>query len=424
VDILFLTPYLPSPPRSGGPRRLNGLIGGLAPRHSVSVLSLLEPGDHAEAIAETQTYCDEVVVVPNERYGQRGVPNPQKRRHQARSMLSPHSYEHVVYRRPALQAALDRLVRRRRYDVINVEFSLMAHYRLPRSSTLVLDEHNIEYDIMYRTYKAESQMVRRAYSYLNFLKLRREERAAWRRFDGCVLTSVRDQRVLQDSFPALPTAVVPNAVDTRAFRPGSAPADPRTILFFGAMDYYPNTDGILFFLREVLPRLKPRYPELKVLIVGQAPPEAVRQWADEQVTVTGFVDDVQPYIRRAGLVIAPLRIGGGTRLKIVEAMAMGKAIVATTIGAEGIDVTHGENILLANSGEAFAAQVGHLLDDPLLATRLGTGARLLAETRYDWQASVGELERFYERLVGAGPDARASRPPAATAAPPGHSATP
>lgn len=411
MEILFLTPYLPCPPRSGGPRRLNGLISGLARDHSVSVLSLVEPGGaDAEAIAASRAYCDEVVCVVNEQYGRHGVPNPQKRQLQLRSMLSPYSYERHLFRRPELQATLDQMIARRRYDIVNVEFSLMANYRLPGSSLLVLDEHNIEYDILYRTYKAETQWVRRLYNYVNFLKLRREECAAWRRFDGCVLTSVRDQQMLQQELPTLPTAVVPNAVDTASFRPGLTPPEAKTVLFFGAMDYYPNSDGILFFLREVLPRLKQLQPGLKVEVVGQSPPEAIRAWAGDGVVVTGFVDDVQAYIRRAGLVIAPLRIGGGTRLKIVEAMAMGKAIVSTTIGAEGIDVVHEQNILLANTAEAFAMQVSRVLDDPMLAQRLGAGARHLAETRYDWRASVQALERFYQQLLRARSDGSATRP--------------
>lgn len=425
MDILFLTPYLPCPPRSGGPRRLNGLISGLSRDHTVSVLSLVEPGDdHAEAIAATGAYCDEVVCVANKQYGRRGVPNARKRQLQLRSILSPYSYERFLFHRPEIQTALDGMAARRRYDVVNVEFSLMANYRLPRSSLLVLDEHNIEYDILYRTYQAETRRVRRLYSYVNFLKLRREERAAWRGFDGCILTSVRDQKILQQSLPTLPTAVVPNAVDTASFRPGPAPLEPRTILFFGAMDYYPNIDGVLFFLREVFPRLKPRYPGLRLQIVGQAPPEAVRRWAGDDITVTGFVDDVQAYIRRAGLVIAPLRIGGGTRLKIVEAMAMGKAIVSTTIGAEGIDVVDGQNILLADRSDRFATQVGRVLEDPMLAQRLGADARHLAETRYDWRASVEALERFYQQLLPTRSDARATLPPGVTAAPLERSTTP
>lgn len=399
MQILFLTPYLPNPPRSGGPRRIHGLIGGLARSHSVSVLSLVEPGTDRSAIRATEEYCDRVVTVVNDRYGQQGVPNPHKRQLQAKSMLSPYSYERLVYHRPELQRALDHMTRKQRFDVINVEFSLMAPYSLPLTSRLVLDEHNIEYDLLYRTHQVERRPMRRLYNYVNYLKLRREERSAWRKFDGCVLTSARDERLLRTDYPSLPTAVVPNAVDSDFFRPGSDAPEPNSILFFGAMDYHPNTDGITYFLREVMPQLRQRSPGVKLTIVGQAPPKEVRLWESEDVTVTGFVDDVRTYIERAAVVIAPLRIGGGTRLKIVEAMAMGKAIVSTRIGAEGIDVTDEQDILLADTPAHFTQQVGRLLEDEPLTRRIGGAARQLVEARYDWKAAVHSLERFYSRLL-------------------------
>lgn len=396
MKILFVTPYLPSPPRSGGPRRLHGLISGLSRLHSVSVLSLVEPGEEqAEFIRATRQYCAEVVPVENEHYG---LPTSQKRALQLKSLVSPSSYERMVYHRPALQAALDQMFQRSRYDVINVEFSQMAYYRFPRTAKLVLDEHNIEYDILYRTYLAERGLGRKLYNYVDYLKLRREERRIWRKFDGCTLTSVRDEQLLRRDYPALPTTVVPNAVDTTFFRPGQTAAEPMTILFFGAIDYYPNTDGLLFFLRDVMPQVKERFPSVKLLVVGQSPPEIIRRWASDNVIITGLVDDVRPYLERASAVIVPLRIGGGTRLKIVEALAMGKAVVSTRLGAEGIDVTDERDILLADTAEAFARQVGRLLDNGTLVHRLGRAARLLAESKYDWQAAVRKLEDFYEAL--------------------------
>lgn len=400
MRILFVTPYLPDPPRSGGPRRLHGLIRGLARSHGVSIISLVNPGeDYLEAARTTAEYCEQVVTVVNDRYGTLGVPGMRKRLLQVGSMLSTRSYERLLFHRPVFQEALDRMTRAPRFDIVNVEFSLMAQYRLPRGPKLVLDEHNIEYDVLRRTARVERSPLRKLYSYLDYLKLRREEQAIWRKFDGCVLTSARDQGILGSDFPQLPTRVVPNAVDADFFQPGVAENEPQTVLFFGAMDYHPNSDGIGFFLKEILPTLKRRYPNLKLQIVGQAPPATVRRWASNDVTITGFVDDVRPYLARAAVVIAPLRIGGGTRLKIVEAMAMGKAIVSTTLGAEGIDVTHGEDILLADTPEAFAAQVSRLLDTPGVADRLGRAARRLVLTRYTWQAAVRGLEEFYGELL-------------------------
>lgn len=408
MKILFLAPYLPSPPRSGGPRRLHGLMTELARRHEVSILALAGPGDDAAAHAATAAYCTEVATVPNPLFG---IDTAAKRRLQLRSLLSPRSFERLVYRRPAMQAALDARLARRDYDVISVEFAQMAEYRLPRGArrrpVVVLDEHNIEYDILHRTAAREAGRGRKLYNYLDYHKLRREERGAWRRVDGCTLTSGRDEAILRAQAPALPTAVVPNGVDLEQFRPApQAAAEPQTILFFGAVSYYPNTDGLLYFLREVFPLLRARYPELRLRIVGPEPPEAIRRCASDRIAVTGFVDDVRAEIARATAVVVPLRIGGGTRLKIVEAMGMGKAIVSTTLGAEGLAVTDGEEVLLADDAATFADRVGRLLDDPALRARLGAAARGLAERRYGWAAAAASLEDFYRRLLDAAPGDR------------------
>lgn len=402
MKILFVTPCLPSPPGSGAARRMHSLISGLARSHSVSVLSLIQPGeDHTVYLSATRQYCDEVVTVENDRYG---LSNAGKRSLQLRSLGSPNSYERLVHHRPALQAALDRMLERMHYDIINVEFTQMAYCRFPGTAKLVLDEHNIEYDIQYRTFAAETGAARKLYNYMNYVKLRREEQGAWRRFDGCAVTSARDQQMMLHDLPQLRTAVVPNGVDTSFFCPRDTTPEPQTLVFFGAIHYYPNRDGLLFFLHEVMPRLKERYPLLKLVIVGPSPPDEISRLAGEDVTITGFVDDVRPYLERASMVIAPLRIGGGTRLKILEAMAMGKAVVSTQLGAEGIDVTDGQDILLADTAGEFAAQVGLLLDEPALARRLGGAARHLVARTYDWQVSVRRLEDFYQALLGSEPE--------------------
>ncbi|HUZ00252.1 MAG TPA: glycosyltransferase [Thermomicrobiaceae bacterium] len=403
MRILFLTPYLPNPPQSGGRRRLHELMSGLARTHSVSVVSLVEAGgDHAQAIAATRAYCDEVVTVPSDRSGL--LATRRKRALQARSLLSPWSFERSIYRRPAYQAALDAALRREPFDVVSVEFAQMTCYRVLRAGAgagaLILDEHNVEYDILRRTAATEAGAARKLYNYLDFLKLRREERASWRRVDGCSLTSSRDRDLLQREVPSLPTAVVPNGVDTAAFAPSeTAPAEPMTLVFFGAIDYYPNTHGLLFFLNAVFPRIKQRHPRARLVIVGQSPPDSIRAWESDDVIVTGLVADVRPYLARAAAIVVPLHIGGGTRLKILEAMAMGKAIVSTRIGAEGIDVGDGRDILLGDSAEEFAAQVCRLLDNPELSRRIGNGARELVVRAYDWQESVRMLEGFYREVA-------------------------
>ncbi len=378
--------------------RMQGLIAGLAQCHSTSVLSLVSPGDNTESVRATQEYCDEVVTVENRHRAQQVS---RKRRMQLASLFSPHSYERLVEYQPALQATLNRMLERSNYDFINVEFAQMSYYQFPNSTRLVLDEHNIEYDILRRTSVAEQTLGRKLYNYCNYLKLRHEERAAWRRFDGCTVTSARDQQLLLRDCPNAQTEVVPNAVDINFFRPSRHRPDPMTILFFGAIHYYPNTDALSFLVRDIMPQIRRRHPNARLVVVGSTSADLVTKFAAEGVTMTNAVPDVRPYIEQAAVVVSPLRIGGGTRLKILEAMAMGKPVVSTTIGAEGIDVTHGKDLLLADTASDFADEVGRLLDGPELAAHIGNDARQLIETTYDWRSSVAKLESFYTRLLAA-----------------------
>jgi len=400
MRILFVTPYLPSPPRFGAQRRLDGLMRGLSARHEVSLLSFARPGGaDDDALAATLEYARTVVTVP---YDVLDVDVGQKRLLQLRSLASRHSFETLLMRRPEFQSKLAELLTSTAYDVVQVEFSQMGSYQLlrrePRAPIFVLDEHNIEYDLTRRTAQAPGSLARKLYSAANWRKLRGEERSAWQRFDGVVLTSERDAELLHRDMPAVRTMVVPNGVDVDAFQPGTAPRDPATLLFLGAINYYPNTDGILHFLDNTWPLILEARPDARLQIVGMAPPPAVLSRRSDNVEVTGFVDDPVPYLARATVVVVPLRIGGGTRFKVVEAMAMGKAIVSTRLGAEGIEITPETHALLCDDSPGFAAAVLRVLNDAELADRLGGAARQLAVERYGWQAAVERLERFYAEL--------------------------
>jgi polysaccharide biosynthesis protein PslH len=399
VKLLFVTPYLPSPPRSGGSARLHGLLTNLARTHDVTILSFVDPADDYEPWLEaTREYCDEVVVVENDLFG---ITGRRKRLAQLRSLASTRSYERFVYHRPEMQQALDDLTGTREFDIITAEFSLMGYYTFPESIPLLVDEHNIEYDILRRTFRIERGFQRKVYNYANYRKLLIEERAIWRRASGISLTSQRDERVLRRYMPEACTAVVPNGVDTTRFTPRSESFDAGSLVFFGAISYYPNTDGLIYFRNDILPLLRERFPEVRLTVVGPAPPPDIATWvdSDELITVSGFVDDVRPYLAQANVVIVPLRIGGGTRLKILEAMSMGKAVVSTRIGAEGIDVSDGQDILLADSPRDFAERVGFLIANPDRAEAIGTAARELMVRRYDWRASVARLEQLFERVM-------------------------
>jgi glycosyltransferase involved in cell wall biosynthesis len=403
-SVLFVTPYLPSPPRFGGQARMHGLISGLARTHDVSVLSLVDPReDQSEGVRATREYCGEVAFVDNLHNPGDGL---KKRWRQLSSVLSSRSYESTIHREPALEAALDRQLAAHRYDVVHFEFPSMTSFALDRAprvgpaTLFVLDEHNIEWDIARQTSANGLNPLRRGFGALDGRKIHAEEIAAWTRLDGCTVTSVHDREMLLAEAPAARTAVVPNGVDLDFFRPGDAVPNREApmILFFGAIDYHPNTEGLLWFFREIWPLLDTHVPGIRVCVAGRRPPPSILALQGPNVEITGVVPDLRPYLERAAVVIAPLRIGGGTRLKILEAMAMGKPIVSTSLGAQGLAVQHGRELLLADDRATFAAQVRRLLDDTELAGRVGAAALRFVTEHHSWQASVGRLSAFYDEL--------------------------
>jgi len=367
--------------------------------HEVSILSFITTDQWTqETLEATRLFCRRVTTLPD--LDARVL--SEKRRLQMRSLLSLNSYEHLqVMRRNDFQQQIDAHLAAESYDVVQVEFANMASYRYGRrgsTPTLVLDEHNIEYDLQRRTAGSAEGKFRKVYNSLNWRKLGREEKAAWRRFDGVVLTSARDAQLLTETAPGTRSAIVPNGVDVDQFRPAPPAPEADQLLFFGANNYFPNHDALIYFIDEILPKVIERRPNVKLSIVGPGAHASVLARQGRHVEVVGFVDDVMPYLDRASAVVVPLRIGGGTRLKIVEAMAKSKAIISTRIGAEGIEVTHDRDVLLADSPADFADQVIRALSEPDLVRRLGEQARILAEKKYAWTAIAGQLLHFYDQL--------------------------
>ena len=246
-------------------------------------------------------------------------------------------------------------------------------------------------------------MSRFLYAGANWRKLRREELGTYRGADGVYLCSRADQRRLLSEAPGVRTAIVPNAADVDYYQP--RPADPRpdgrTLVYFGLLSTVPNVDAMVHFVREIWPLIAAAHPDARLKIIGGRPPPSLLALAAPRIELTGLVPDLRPHLAEAAAVVVPLRLGGGTRLKIVEAMAMGKAIVSTTLGAEGIDATPGRDILIADEPRMFAGSVVQLLEDPSLAARLGRAARRLAVERYSWTAAAGALDEFFHRVIDA-----------------------
>jgi glycosyltransferase involved in cell wall biosynthesis len=298
-----------------------------------------------------------------------------------------------------MQRAIDRLCAQRPFDVVQLESSLLCTFAFPPEAALVIDEHNVEYELLERMQKGERSLVRRGFNRLEFRRFRRFEQAWWSRADACAVTSDREAEIVAAHAPATPTAVVPNGVDLEVFAPAPVDPEPRTMLFNGILDYRPNLDAAYFVVDEVWPRVRERCADARLLIVGRGLPADLERLRRPGVEVTGEVPDVRPYIARAAVVGVPIRMGGGTRLKVVEGLAMGKAMVTTTLGCEGIAVRDGEHLLVADGAEAFAHAVIGLFDDPGKGAALGAAGRRLMERQYGWDLPGGRLKGLYSQAA-------------------------
>jgi glycosyltransferase involved in cell wall biosynthesis len=385
---------------------MHGLMSELGQRHNVTAVALIDHEllDPDECRRAMESYCSEVVLVRLPHLGE-----PSRRLLQLRSLASTSSFERLLLTVPAMRPALDGLLRARRFDIVNLEFTSLGHYEFRQAPhgeqppALVVDSHNIDYDLARQYAAVGNGSARRLYAAVNWRKLRREELGTYRDADGVYLCSATDERRLLDQAPGLRTMVIPNAADVDFYQPRSTDPVPdgRTVVFFGLLSYAPNVDAVTYFVREIWPRIAAAHPEAHCKVIGGQPPPALLALAGPRIEFTGFVEDLRPHLAAAAAVVVPLRLGGGTRLKIVEAMAMGKAVVSTTLGAEGIEAVPDRDLLIQDNPDSFADAVIRVLADPDLGARLGQSARRLAVERYSWSGAARALENFYRQILEA-----------------------
>ena len=393
MRILILSPALPYPPTWGFVTRVYHFLRLLAHRHSVTLLTYAD-ADDGQHVAALRAIGTDVHTIPPV------ITKGTKRLRQLSSLFSPVSYQWRSHHSAQMQQKLTALTHQQHFDIIQIESSQLGCFEFDRGAALVLDEHNIEYELLYRTFRTERSPLRRAYNWIEFKKFKREEIGTWHRAAGTVTTSAREAEIIRGIAPGKPVKSVPNAVDVQYFSPSNEPTDPDAIVLTGLMKYRPNVDAAVYFVRDVLPQILSVRPNLVFYIVGGEPPDDVRQLAGSNVVVTGTVADVRPYVHKAAVFVVPLRMGGGTRLKVLEGLSMQKAMVSTSLGCEGIDVEDNRHLLIADTPASFAGAVLRLLEDPTLADTLAKTGRDLVDRHYRWERVVGDLEGFYDELLG------------------------
>ena len=394
MRILWLNAGLLLPLDKGGKLRTWHVMRHLARRHTITYLSFADPSQTENDRQGMREVCDRLETVPrtDARKGTAGFYLDA-----ARYLVNPLPYAVAKYRSAAYAARLNTLLAEDDFDVVVCDFlppaaNLPSPIRVPS----VLFTHNVEAEIWRRHVETAANPVSQALLRQQWRRMLRFEGDTLSRFDHVLAVSQSDADTFARLYPGSvdrPVQVVQTGVDTSYFAPQPDAVRRAHLVFTGSMDWLPNEDGMLYFARDILPLIRASEPDVTVSIVGRAPTPAVRRLADDAaIEVTGRVDDVRPHVAAGDVYIVPLRIGGGTRLKIFEAMAMGKAVVSTTIGAEGLPVTQGKNIVIADQPAEFAQAVVRLVRDQATRQQIEAAARRLVVDHYDWSAVANDFE--------------------------------
>ena len=385
---LVVAPWVPFPPVFGSAVRTFHSIRMLASFSDVTLLSYGSAADD-DGVTSIRRFCERVEVVPS------GRRSSSIRR--VRSMVSRHSFQYLAAWSVEMQEAIDELGREMSFDVAKVDMTPMGRFRLPSTAAHILDLHNLEHEVASRRVSLSTGRVRRAALRFEAAKLRSEEIGFCRDADLVLTTSDRETEIARtwDTGAVIETLV--NTVDTARFESTVSPASagsPR-LVFMGTLHYEPNRDALHHFTTEIFPLVRAAVPDVEFEIIGGGDqPDIAALGRLPGVTFTGFVDDVRDVFGRASALVVPLRSGGGTRLKILESMAAGVPVVSTTIGAEGLDLIDGEDLLIADDRTDFAAGAILLLQDRAFARRIAETGRRRVRESYDWRSLAPRMERL------------------------------
>jgi glycosyltransferase involved in cell wall biosynthesis len=359
--------------------------------HDVSVVSFAEPHEMQRPLDELRSFCRTVELVPMPGGGARYLGR-------LRGLISAQPYGALRYRSSLMSAAIERLHRDEKFDVIILD-DVYSIGNLPESvhASTLLDKQDLTFEVIDRYLQYERNPLKRIYGRLESRKVRRLEvtaSAACTRVTPC---SERDGDLIRRISPNARVSVVPNVIQIDSYKP-TLTDDGATVLYVGAMDWFPNRDAVEFFATSILPHLRKLVPNVQFVAAGRNVPDAFRaQFAGvPNMRFTGEVPDMTAEIARAAVCVVPLRIGSGTRIKILEAAAMGKAVVSTSIGAEGLDLADGKEILIADEPEAFARSVAALVEAPSARQAMGVAARKFVEQHHSFAA----LGRALSRVLG------------------------
>lgn len=410
MNVLWLSHLVPYPPKGGVLQRSYNLVRQVAQYHRVSILGFIQNellkrmfGDLdtgiAVATSELGKFCEDVrfLPIPSEGrvLGREALA--------ARSIFSADPYTINWLKSAEMEKQVTKWANDKTFDIVHFDtISLAPYKKLFPSQASVLNHHNIESSMMLRRAERERNPLRKLYFSQEGKRLQRYERVVSAQMDANVTCSLLDKARLQQIAPSARIEEIPNGVDENYFTPGSKDEEqPGTLIFAGSLSWYPNRRAMLYFASEVWPVLTREIPNIRFDVIGANPPNELVKLAefDTRYRLHGFVDDVRPYLKRASIYVCPIDDGGGTRLKLLDAMAMEKAIVAHPIACEGLDMSPGENVMFAVSPREWVDHIKLLFENKIQRCKMGISGRRLVADRYSFRAIGKQLNKVYVDCV-------------------------
>lgn len=408
MNVLWLSHNVPYPPIGGVLQRSYHLLKHIATEHRVHLLAFNQKALHrttkevAHAEKALKHFCSSVEIFP--------IASDASRlkwcKLVAESFFTEEPYTINWTKSQEMHNAIRNLAAKIKIDIAHFDtIGMVEYFNDIKEPIKILNHHNIESLMMRRRSEKEGNLLRKAYFYFEAKKIEAQEKMYLSKVNLNLVVSEPDAQRIRQLDPNCHVEIIENGTDIDFFESdASVPQDVGHLLFVGGLKWYPNRDAMDYFCESIWPELIRRHENLRFTVVGAHPPKHLikKGYMDQRIKVTGYVDDVRVFFQRADIFVCPIRDGGGTRLKVLDAMAMGKAIVATSIGCEGIDVVPGKDVLIANSPSEFVSQITFLLSNPALKRELGNRARKLAVEKYSWSRIGTHLLKVYKNLGSAG----------------------
>ena len=404
MKILFLSQRFLLPMDTGGKIRTGNILKQLAKHHEITLVSNVESPKDDSYLAQINMFCSRFVAVPwceipkySSRFYVRLLFNLCSR--YPVSVLNDYS--------KPLRVAVEHEISTNLYDIAICDFVQSAlNFKNIKSLQSILFQHNVESEISRRHFRKATNVVAKLFWYIQWKKMFRFEGVQCRKFDTVIAVSENDKNLFQNKYDLKNVHTIPTGVDVDYFSPAVNANKVPSLVFCGSMDWLPNEDAIIYFAEEIFPAIIESVPDIKVTVVGRNPSSSLQNLIKQYpaMTLTGWVQDIRAYIAESSVYIVPIRIGGGTRMKIYEALAMGKAIVSTSLGAEGLVLENEKHITIADEPVEFAEKVIELINNEEKRSFIeDTAAEYVRSSCFTWQKVASKFSKICQRTAGQNP---------------------